>query len=117
MFDQRVKDMVGYNAAYLNMISGKYGGDSTLNEIRVMNFVLRANLAGKDVGVSCVSRVLGIPKSTVSRAVLKFRANGWLEEVTSNSDGRRRNLRLTRKVVDRFQSELDVLQQHWPQAA
>ena len=50
MFDQLVKDMVGYNAAYLNMISSKYGGDSTLNEIRVMNFVLRANLAGKISG-------------------------------------------------------------------
>ena len=117
MIDPRVKEIVDYNAAYLDMITRKYGGDSTLNEIRVMNFILRANLSGRDVGVSCVARALDMPKSTVSRAALKFRDGGWLQEVASQADGRRRHLKLTAKIVDRFDAELKILSGRWPRAA
>ena len=117
MYGKLIKDIANYNAAYLDLLSNKYGGDATVNEIRVMNYVLRANLAGRDVGVSCAAKALDIPKSTVSRAAQKFRTSGWLDEVTSEADGRRRHLKLTARIIDRFDAELDMLRDHWPHAA
>ena len=117
MNSQLKKSMAAYSAAYLDMIAGKFGGDSTLNEVRVMNCIFQAHLAGRNVGVSCVSRALGIPKSTVSRAVSNFRAGEWIQEVPSLWDSRRRFLRLTPKALDRCAVEKETLQKFWPRAA
>lgn len=110
-------EMAAYNAAYLDMVASKYGGDATVNEVRVMNCVFRGHMIGKDVGVSFISRELGIPKSTVSRAVLDLRANGWIREELSSLDGRKRFLRLTSKLLDRFAKDKELLQSYWRQAA
>lgn len=117
MNGQPEKAMAAYNSAYLAMIAGKYGGDTTLNEARVMNCIFRANLTGRKVGVSLISRAIRVPKTTVSRAVLKFRANGWIEEVPSQTDGRRRDLQITPKAMQRYQSEKLTLKQYWARAA
>lgn len=109
--------MAAYNAEYLAMLHRKFGGESTVNELRVMNCVFCAEVAGQDVGVSQVSRALGIPKSTVSRAALKLRQAGWIREVASPNDGRRRLLRLTPALWERYLSEHDKLVELWPSAA
>ena len=117
MSDQQRITMAEYNSAYLAMLERKYGGEATLNELRVMNHVFRSELAGVDVGVAQTSRALGIPKSTVSRIVLKLRLAGWISEQAAPDDGRRRFLRLTPKLWHRFDGELQELLRYWPQAA
>lgn len=109
--------MAAYNSAYLAMLHRKFGGESTINELRVMNAVFCAAIAGHDIGVTQVSRALTIPKSTVSRAVLKLRRAGWISEVPSPNDGRRRLLCVTPKLWRRFSSEQEKLVRHWPNAA
>ena len=116
--DNRLEEvMAAYNSAYLSMVASNYGGDATINEVRVMNCVFRSHLAKTNIGVTCISKALAIPKSTVSRAVLNLRADGWIREENSLCDGRRIFLRLTSKLLDRFSKDKVILQSHWPKAA
>lgn len=108
--------MAAYNAAYLDTVASKFGGEATVNEIRVMNCVFRSHMIAKDIGVSFISGELGIPKSTVSRAVLNLRADGWIKEELSSLDGRKRFLRLTEKLLDRSTEDKEQLQSHWRRA-
>lgn len=109
--------MAIYSAEYLSMIASKYGGDATVNEIRVMNCIIRAHFCGRNIGVTCVAESLDIPKSTVSRAVLKLRSRGWLRESLADDDGRRRHLRLTEKMLHRHEVDIATLKARWQLAA
>ena len=109
--------MAAYNAAYLDTVASNFGGEATVNEIRVMNCVSRSHMIDKDIGVSFISGELGIPKSTVSRAVLNLRAGGWIREEISCLDGRKRLLRLTEKLLDLCAKENNLLLSHWRRVA
>lgn len=63
-----------------NTLAGKYGGDCTLNDLRVMNQIIRCHLEGRTCSVTALHNVTGIPIPIVSRAVANLRSGGWLSE-------------------------------------
>ena len=63
-----------------NTLAGKYRGDCTLNELRVMNQIIRCHFEGRTCSVTALQKVTGIPIPTVSRAVANLRSGGWLSE-------------------------------------
>ena len=92
--------VIEYHARFLRYMAKKYGGETTLNELRVMNQILRCRfrvgfvchlceLPCDSCGPTAISKMTGIPKSTVSRAVYNLVQAGWLREERHTDDGRR----------------------------
>ena len=74
----------------LQILADKYGGDCTLNEVRVMIQIIRCHLEGRTCSVTALHKVTGIPMPTVSRAVASLQSEGWLSEQRDPDDGRKR---------------------------
>jgi DNA-binding MarR family transcriptional regulator len=78
------------NRRLLRHFAEKYGGDCTLNELRVLNQILISSLKGKTCCVTAIHVATGIPIPTVSRAVANLQNDGWLSEQPDPNDGRKR---------------------------
>ncbi len=72
------------------MLAEKYGGASTLNELRVMNQVILCHIKGRSCSVTTLHKATEIPIATVSRAVSNLQREGWLSDRRDISDGRKR---------------------------
>ena len=75
-------------------LAEKYGGDCTLNELRVMNQIICCHIGGRDCSVTALHKVTGIPIPTVSRTVAHLQSDGWLSESRDPTDGRKRIISL-----------------------
>ena len=84
--------VVEFTRTILKTLSDRFGGEITLNELRVITQVLRCHLAGRTCGVTVLHRVTGIPIPTVSRSVAHLQSEGWLSERADPSDGRKRTI-------------------------
>ncbi len=89
---------------FWHKMSENYGGERTVNELRVLNAVLGCNLKKNSVscswGTTQIAKHLGIPKSTVSRAVYNLVQKGWLREKPHPEDRRRRIVLLGPNAVE-----------------
>jgi len=88
--DVMAKAVVEFARNGLEILAEKYGGDCTLNEVRVMIQIIRCQLEGRTCSVTALHKVTGIPVPTVSRAVASLQSNGWLSERRDPTDGRKR---------------------------
>ncbi len=86
--------VVEFTRNLFRMMSGKYGGASTLNELRIINQVLLCRLKGRACCVNALHKVTGIPVPTVSRAVANLHSDGWLSDRQDPADGRKRIISL-----------------------
>ena len=78
---------------YLEMVASNYGGDITVNQIRVLHFVSCHIVNGNSYAShGAICRGLGLPAATVTRAVGTFVAKGVLQEETDPKDARRRRI-------------------------
>ena len=84
------KAVVEFSRNGLRILAEKYGGDRTLNEIRVMIQIMRCHLDGRTCSVTALHKATGIPIPTVSRAVANLQSEGWLSEQRDPADGRKR---------------------------
>ena len=74
----------------LRIISDKYGGDCTINEVRVMVQMIHCHLRGRTCSVTGLHNATGIPIPTVSRSVANLQREGWLSDCRDPDDGRKR---------------------------
>ena len=88
--DVMAQAVVEFTRNGLAILSEKYGGGCTLNEVRVMIQIIRCHLEGRTSSVTALHRVTGIPIPTVSRAVANLQCDGWLSERRDPTDGRKR---------------------------
>ena len=86
--------VVEFTRTNLRILSERYGGETTLNELRVINQVIRCDLAGRTCCVTALHRITGIPIPTVSRCVANLQRDGWLSERADPDDGRKRIISL-----------------------
>ncbi len=86
--------VVEFSRNLLRQLAVKYGGDRTLNELRVMNQILRCSLQGRSCSVTALHKATGIPMPTVSRSVAHLQNDGWLSERQHPDDGSRRIISL-----------------------
>jgi len=111
--------VVEFTRNLLRTLAERHGGGCTLNQLRVMNQIIRCNLDGRTCSVIALHRVTGIPINTVSRAVANLRHDGWLSERRNPSDGRRRiislgprTLKAARKDIDRATRWINDFREH-----
>jgi DNA-binding MarR family transcriptional regulator len=82
------------NRRLFKALAGKYGGECTLNEVRVMNQIICCSLEGQTCSVTSLHRATGIPTPTVSRSVANLQADLWLSDRRDPDDGRKRVITL-----------------------
>ena len=92
--------VVEFSRRLLRMFAAKYGGDRTLNEIRVINQVLRCHLERRTCSVTALHNTTGIPIPTVSRAVSNLQSDGWLTDRPDPTDGRKRIISLGPRSIE-----------------
>ena len=90
MNDLMTQAVVEFARNGLQILSGKYGGDCTLNEARVMVQIIHCHLDGRTCSVTGLHKATGIPIPTVSRSVANLQREGWLSERRDPDDGRKR---------------------------
>ena len=88
--DVTAQAVVEFARNLFNTLAEKYGGDCTLNEVRVMNQIIRCHLEGRTCSVTALHKVTDIPIPTVSRSVANLQNEGWLSEQRDPTDGRKR---------------------------
>ena len=117
--DVTVPAVVEFTQNLLRTLAEKHGGDRTLNELRVMNQIIRCNLDGRTCSVTALHKMTGIPIPTVSRAVGNLRQYGWLSQRQDPTDGRKhiislapRSLKKTRKDLDRATRWINDIRDH-----
>jgi DNA-binding MarR family transcriptional regulator len=99
--------LVEFHRNLLKELSGKYGGDFTINELRIMNQIIRCNLDGRTCHVTGLHKVTGIPIPTVSRTVAKLQQSRWLSERRDPEDGRKRVIFLGPRSLEETRDEID----------
>ena len=94
LHDVTAQTVVEFSRNLLKDLAEKYGGDCTLNELRVMNQILRCHVDGRTCCVTALHKVTGVPIPTVSRSVAHLQSNGWLSVQQDPDDGRKRIISL-----------------------
>lgn len=80
--------------------SDKYGGDTTLNELRVIACCYRVYTdTGAGTSVTELAQALAMPTSTVHRSVTSLIEAGWLRDSVHPDDRRRRIIRLSEQGI------------------
>jgi hypothetical protein len=98
--------------AIFGMLSDHFGGDATINQLRIGSYIgLKALFEDKYTYNRDISLTLGIPPSTVTRIVTELIAQGYVTEEDHPEDGR---VRLISMMGDHplslnFESELREL--------
>ena len=104
--EARVGEVRRFNRFFTRRIGvlreGLLHGPYSLTEARVLFELAR----GEDVSASELSHELGLDPGYLSRILVRFEQGGLVDRVISESDGRRRLLRLTAAGEDAF-AELD----------
>jgi len=92
--DVTTRAVAQFNRQLFRKLSDKFGGECTLNEVRVMNQIICCNPEGRTCSVTALHKATDIPIPTVSRSVAKLQAGGWLSERQDPDDGRKRVITL-----------------------
>ncbi len=109
--DVTAQAVVEFTRDLYRALAEKYGGDRTLNELRVMNQIICCRLKGRSCSVTALHKVTGISVPTVSRSVAHLRSEGWLSEQPSPDDGRRRIISLGARSLALASSDIDEMAQ------
>ena len=100
--DQMLRaNLIRFASLLFNKMSDKYGGDTTLNELVIMNYGFVCHVRGEDIRVTKTATDLDIPKSTVSRILTGMRAKGFVREYPHPTDRRRRIFKLADSFLNR----------------
>ena len=98
---------VGFARNLLKHLAEKYGGETTLNEVRIINQVIYCHLNERCCSVTALHKITGIPVPTVSRAVANLLEDGWLSEQRDPTDGRKRIITLGPRSLRRTSDDID----------
>ncbi len=107
MHDVTPKALLEFHRNLLRELSMNYGGDTTINELRVLNQIIYCGIEGRTCSVTALHKVTGIPMPTVSRAVTNLQNGGWLCETRDPDDGRKRVITLSPRSRKQTIGEID----------
>jgi DNA-binding MarR family transcriptional regulator len=78
-----------FTADVLSLLSRHFGGDTTLNHLRIGNYIgIQTLFYGRPTTNKEIANATGISPSTVSRTVTEFIAHGYVREQSHEDDGR-----------------------------
>ena len=89
------------------LLAENFGGDTTLNELRVMNQIILCHIKGRHCSVTALHKVTGIPIPTVSRAVAHLQYSGYVTDRRDPHDGRKRIISIDSRAFEKTSGEID----------
>jgi DNA-binding MarR family transcriptional regulator len=98
--------VIEFSRMLFRSVSEKYGGDTTLNELRIMNQIIISHFKGQICYVTALHKTTGIPIPTVSRSVANLQSRGWLSNRQDPNDGRKRIISLGPRSLDRIDEDV-----------
>jgi len=98
--------VIEFSRLLFRSVAEKYGGDTTLNELRIMNQIVVCHLNSRACYVTALHKLTGIPIPTVSRSVANLHREGWLSEQPDPDDGRKRLISLGPRSMDRIYDDI-----------
>jgi DNA-binding MarR family transcriptional regulator len=102
--------MAEWVAVLFDLIIRKYGGETTLNEFRVMNQITMCHLRGSSpCTFPCLASNTPVKRSTISRVVSRLVQRGYIREETDPRDRRRRLIYLTKSFVTEVRGHFKLL--------
>jgi DNA-binding MarR family transcriptional regulator len=108
--------MAEWIAVLFDHIIEKYGGETTLNEFRVMNQITLCYLRGiSPCSFSCLAANTPVKRSTISRVVTRLVERGYLREETDQWDRRRRQIYLTESFLAEVMGHFNKLEVALPE--
>lgn len=106
---KRRENLIRFAELLFSMMTEKYGGNTTLNELLMLNYGFVCQSQGTDICVTRASVDLNMPKSTVSRILTGMRAKGFVREFQHPTDRRRRIFKLHEHHVQRGNADIERL--------
>lgn len=101
--------IIEFTRHLFNGLTQERGGDTTLNELRLMNQIIICHLKGRCCSVTSLHDKTGIPLPTVSRIVTSLQYSGWLTDRPDPNDGRKRILALSSDAVKKLNADLHCM--------
>ena len=98
--------IIEFTRHLFSALSEERGGDTTLNELRLMNQVIICHLKGKTCSVTSLHEKTGIPVPTVSRILTALQYSGWLCDRRDPNDGRKRIISLSTETITKLNADL-----------
>ena len=105
--DVTAQAVIYFTRNLFKRLAEKYGGDCTVNELRVMNQIILCSLEERTCTVTALHKVTSIPIPTVSRVVAKLQRDGWLSEEQDQTDGRKRIISLGPRSLKDTSGDID----------
>ena len=105
--DVTAQAVLEFSRNLLKDLAENYGGECTLNELRVMNQILRSHLVGQSCYITELHKLTGIPIPTVSRSVANLQSNGWLSAQQDPDDGRKRIISLGPRSLEQTWDDIN----------
>lgn len=99
--------VVEFTRILLRLMAENKGGETTLNELRIMNQIMICDLQGHSCSVTALHKVTGIPLPTVSRIVAHLQYMGWVCQRQDPDDGRKRIISLCADTREQTRGETD----------
>jgi DNA-binding MarR family transcriptional regulator len=99
--------VVEFTRNLLRLMAENKGGETTLNELRIMNQIMICDLKGRCCSVTALHRATGIPLPTVSRIVAHLQYMGWVCGRPDPDDGRKRMITMCPEAREQSWGETD----------
>ena len=103
------EDVVELIRMALNSLVEVRAGETTVNELRIVNQLVICHLHGRNCTVTSLHKQTKIPMPTVSRIVAQLQCKGWVRDVQDPDDGRRRIITLKPGALETMTIDLDGL--------
>ncbi len=102
--------MAEWVAVLFDLIIQKYGGETTLNEFRVMNQITICHLRGSSpCSFSCLVSRTPVMRSTISYIVSRLVKRGYIREEIDPWDHRRRLIYVTDNFASNVRNHFKML--------
>jgi DNA-binding MarR family transcriptional regulator len=111
--DITAKVVIEFTRILFSVLAVKYGGDRTLNELRIINQLVGRSLKGRTCSVTGIHKATGIPIPTVSRCVTNLQSEGLLYEQQDPNDGRKRLISLSARFLEATSRDVDGVAQQF----
>ena len=98
--------VIEFSRMLFRSVAEKYGGGTTLNELRIMNQIMISHFKDQICYVTALHKATGIPIPTVSRSVANLQSHGWLSNRQDPYDGRKRIISLGPRSLDRIDEDI-----------
>ncbi len=108
--------MAEWVAVLFDLMIHKYGGETTLNEFRVMNQITMCYLRGSSpCTFACLVSKTPLKRSTISRVVCRLVQRGYIREKIDPRDRRRRLIYVTKSFAAEVRGHFKLLRVALPE--